>query len=358
MAIKIDPEFRDIIPPLTKPEFEQLELNLIEEGCRERIITWNNYVIDGHNRFNICSKHDLEYEILELNHFEDRHAVIDWMIQNQIGKRNLSGGTISYLRGLKLKRAKQRKLEEEAQKMELEAMNAPAEPENVEIDGEEVEAPEAVTDQVEAEEKPKVKPDEKEMLKVIREHEEKIAEEVAKMYQVSPSTLKKDEKFTEAVHTIRDNVGREIQDKILSKELKLNPMEVMSISKMEKEKQQELMTGEDDEILERLAEVKREKQVLNHKKTLIKLEQRLLELNALNVEGTYVLESDDEQVYLLNKTDDGEENLVHNFKGTGKVDGFLDGFIAAVRLIVPPKTFEPSDAFGDEYDEDESDEQE
>jgi len=54
MAIQIDPEFRDIIPPLTKSEFDQLEKNLIEEGCREKVIVWNSFLIDGHNRYEIC----------------------------------------------------------------------------------------------------------------------------------------------------------------------------------------------------------------------------------------------------------------------------------------------------------------
>lgn len=330
MEIKIDPEFRDIIPALTNAEFEQLEKNLVNEGCRERIITWNDYLIDGHNRYKICKKNDIPFEIMEMNHFKDRHAVIDWMIQNQIGKRNLTGGTISYLRGLKLKREKQRKLEE-AELLKEETVELPVETET--DDAVETVTDESLESEAPAEEEKAEKKVEKSTLAMIREHEEAIAKDVAQMYQISPSTLKKDEKFAEAIDTIRENVGRKIQDKILNKELKLNPVEVVKISKMELEEQKELMSGEDEEILERLAEVKREKAVLNQKKALIKLEQKLGSLNALNISGKFVLESDDEQVYLLHIDENDKENLICNFKGTGKVDTYLDGFIAAASLL-------------------------
>lgn len=337
MEIKIDPEFRDIIPALTNAEYEQLEKNLVNEGCRERIITWNNYLIDGHNRYNICTKNDIEFEILEMNHFKDRHAVIDWMIQNQIGKRNLTGGTISYLRGLKLKREKQRKLEE-AELLKEESVDLPVENDSVD----EVESGEAAAEETPKTPEEKKVEQEKSTLAIIREHEEAIAKDVADMYQISPSTLKKDEKFADAIDTIRENVGRKIQDKILNKELKLNPVEVVSISKMELEDQKELMSGEDEEILERLAEVKREKMVLNQKKALIKLEQKLGSLNALSISGKFVLENDDEQVYLLHIDENDRENLICNFKGTSKVDTYLDGFIAAASMLAS-SSFETSD---------------
>ncbi len=342
MEIKIDPEFRDIIPALTNAEYEQLEKNLINEGCRERIITWDNYLIDGHNRYDICTKHDLSFEILELNHFEDRHEVIDWMIQNQIGKRNLTGGTISYLRGLKLKRAKLRKLEEVKPEEETLADLPVSNEESADTD-----TPSDSAEELPVKETSKAK--DKSTLTIIREHEEAIAKDVADMYQISPSTLKKDEKFADAIDTIRENVGRKIQDKILNKELKLNPVEVVKISKMESEEQKELMSGEDEEILERLAEVKREKQELNHKNTMIKLDQKLASLNHVNISGTFVLESDEEQVYLIHKDEKEQENLICNFKGTAKVDNYLEGFIAAATLLSSDSESDPEE-YTDESD--------
>ncbi len=56
MEIKIKEEFKELIPPLTNEEYKQLEDNCLEEGIREKIILWNNYIIDGHNRYKIAKK--------------------------------------------------------------------------------------------------------------------------------------------------------------------------------------------------------------------------------------------------------------------------------------------------------------
>ena len=46
MKLKIDPEFKALIPKLRKSEILQLESNLMTDGCREPIITWNGIIVD------------------------------------------------------------------------------------------------------------------------------------------------------------------------------------------------------------------------------------------------------------------------------------------------------------------------
>ncbi len=87
--IKIKQEFKSLIPALTKEEFKQLEQNCLDEGIREKILVWNGFIIDGHNRYEISLKWDLEIET-ETKHFKDEEAVKEWMILNQFGRRNLS----------------------------------------------------------------------------------------------------------------------------------------------------------------------------------------------------------------------------------------------------------------------------
>lgn len=84
----IDPEFKALIPPLAPEELAQLEANIIADGCRDPLVTWRGILIDGHNRFAICSKHGLEFQTVE-REFEDRQAAELWMIGNQMGRRNL-----------------------------------------------------------------------------------------------------------------------------------------------------------------------------------------------------------------------------------------------------------------------------
>lgn len=87
--IKIKEEFKNLIPALTKEEYKQLENNCIAEGIREKILIWNGFIIDGHNRYEISLKWDLEIQT-ETKHFQDEEAVKEWMILNQFGRRNLS----------------------------------------------------------------------------------------------------------------------------------------------------------------------------------------------------------------------------------------------------------------------------
>ena len=63
----IDPEFKNLIRPLRREEYRQLELNLVMEGCREDIIAWNDTILDGHNRYEICNKMRIPYGVRELD---------------------------------------------------------------------------------------------------------------------------------------------------------------------------------------------------------------------------------------------------------------------------------------------------
>jgi hypothetical protein len=87
--MQISQELESLIPPLSNEEFKQLERNILEEGIREPLITWNGILIDGHNRYRIAQEHDINYETLE-KEFENINRVKEWMINNQFGRRNLS----------------------------------------------------------------------------------------------------------------------------------------------------------------------------------------------------------------------------------------------------------------------------
>ena len=87
--LTVDPEFRDLIPPLNKEELKLLEESLVADGCESPLIVWNGVIIDGHNRYAICRKHDIPFSIQEKN-FDTREEVMLWMLRNQLGRRNLN----------------------------------------------------------------------------------------------------------------------------------------------------------------------------------------------------------------------------------------------------------------------------
>lgn len=103
--IIIDPELKNLIPPLTQEEFESLKESILTEGIRDKIIFWidkdrekeESYVIvDGHNRYEILKKYKkmTDLEILKLHttykSFRNKDDVKEWMIKNQLARRNIT----------------------------------------------------------------------------------------------------------------------------------------------------------------------------------------------------------------------------------------------------------------------------
>ena len=86
--LEIKEEFKKLIPPLSKEEYDQLQTNCLNEGIREAILTWNGFIIDGHNRYEIAKRWDLEFTT-ESKSFKDELDVKIWMAYNQLGRRNL-----------------------------------------------------------------------------------------------------------------------------------------------------------------------------------------------------------------------------------------------------------------------------
>jgi hypothetical protein len=107
MELKIKEEFKKLIPPLTPDEYKQLETNCIEEGIRDAIITWNGYIIDGHNRYKIAQDWQLSFKSISKN-FDSEFDVVEWMLVNQLGRRNITPEQKDYLIGKKYENEKQR----------------------------------------------------------------------------------------------------------------------------------------------------------------------------------------------------------------------------------------------------------
>lgn len=137
--MEVKEEFKNLIPALSAEEYAQLEANILEEGIREPIITWNGYIIDGHNRFSIAQRFDLEYKTTS-KHFANEESVKEWMILNQFGRRNLSNYQRSVL-ALELeevfsKKAKEKELERKttfakSQKSSMQTLNTNKELSNI-----------------------------------------------------------------------------------------------------------------------------------------------------------------------------------------------------------------------------------
>lgn len=248
----IDQEFRNLIPRLAVDEYEQLEKNIVAEGCRDALVVWAqpimydtgycrdccedvavefgpggnwecpkcgygiypmeeiHILIDGHNRYDICQDHGIEFKTIEMD-FDSRDEVIDWIINNQLGRRNLTPANQSYLRGLQYEREKKKIPNEQGinQFSEVEGKNCT---------------------------------------------QPKTAERLAEQHNVSPRTIKNDAEFTRAVDTITQNTTPQVKQQILNHEIPVTKKDTLELAKAEPEVQrqviQEVATGESKTVKE------------------------------------------------------------------------------------------------------------
>lgn len=119
--ITIIPDLKALIPPLSPSEFDQLKANILKEECRDPLLIWQttkgnidgsddnsplNVLIDGHNRYQICTENGVMFKV-SLRNFPNLSSVREFMINNQLGRRNLTPEQMSYLRGLKYRNVRQ-----------------------------------------------------------------------------------------------------------------------------------------------------------------------------------------------------------------------------------------------------------
>lgn len=90
MELKIDEGLKAYIDPLTPDEHESLERSILAEGCRDSLVVWGDLLIDGHNRYGICSKHGLPFNTVQATQFKNMDDVHLWMIDQHLGRRSVS----------------------------------------------------------------------------------------------------------------------------------------------------------------------------------------------------------------------------------------------------------------------------
>ncbi|MEY2687918.1 MAG: hypothetical protein RL375_2116 [Pseudomonadota bacterium] len=96
MNIVVNPDLQAYIDPLTADEHAALERSLLEEGCRDALVLWGDVLVDGHNRYALCLKHDLPFQTVQNPRFQTIEDVHLWMINQHLARRSVS----NFQRGL------------------------------------------------------------------------------------------------------------------------------------------------------------------------------------------------------------------------------------------------------------------
>jgi hypothetical protein len=159
----IDQEIQSLLPPLTNDELNQLEANILDGLHVEALVLLKingeaQLILgDGHHRHTLCAKNGIPFTT-RTKRVPTREAAIQWVIDNQLGKRNLTDERRAYYRGKEYLNKK--KTHGDAKRLES-PMDFPS---------------------------------------AQNEHlGEKTAEKVAEKHGVSPATIKRDAEFADAV---------------------------------------------------------------------------------------------------------------------------------------------------------------
>lgn len=56
----------------------------------EAMALWGDVLIDGHNRYDICTRHGIRYGVVHINGIASRDDAKIWIGKNQLGRRNLT----------------------------------------------------------------------------------------------------------------------------------------------------------------------------------------------------------------------------------------------------------------------------
>ena len=96
------PELADLLPPLSDEQLGTLEKDILQNGCYAPVIVNEDLaVVDGHNRKQICEKHNLPYKMTVFA-FDDLLEAQQWALDTQKGRRNLDKWELGKI-ALKLK---------------------------------------------------------------------------------------------------------------------------------------------------------------------------------------------------------------------------------------------------------------
>ncbi|MBC7682746.1 MAG: hypothetical protein H7172_10460 [Ferruginibacter sp.] len=90
MNITVNDDLLAYIDPLTPDEHAALERSILAEGCRDALVLWGDVLVDGHNRYGICSAHNIPFNTVQNAAFQTLDDVHLWMIDQHLGRRSVS----------------------------------------------------------------------------------------------------------------------------------------------------------------------------------------------------------------------------------------------------------------------------
>ena len=148
---------------------------------------WGDILVDGHHRYKICMEHDLPFQT-RTKEFDSRYTAMEWMIAEQVSRRNLTQIQLVYFRGMHYEMSKKRITNERGKNQYKEVMgqNDP-------------------------------------------QPEERTSQKVADLYGVAEKTIRRDGQVANAINKIGET-SPAAKQKIIDGEVDINKHELAKLS--------------------------------------------------------------------------------------------------------------------------------
>ncbi len=227
-SLKVNQDFQSLIPMQAKGELMALEESIKTDGCRDPLLVWKDHstVLDGHTRRELCMKHKKQVKVRELE-LPDEKAAVEYILQIQIQRRNLTREAMSYFRGVEYNAIKQERGGNKRGRR-----------------------PKGQSDPLKS-----------------------TAENLAEKYGVSEKTVKRDGAFAQVIDEIVKDYGdSEIKRKLLGADVRLTHSTARVLRKMPAEKRNEMV----DELVDK-GELPRVKKGASSKRRPKEVAQGLVE---------------------------------------------------------------------------------
>jgi ParB-like chromosome segregation protein Spo0J len=87
----VNPVFKNLLPPLSSDELENLTKQIREDGVQTPVVVWKEFdiIVDGHHRVEIAEQLGIDYPVKRKS-FPDEDSVARYIIETQGARRNIS----------------------------------------------------------------------------------------------------------------------------------------------------------------------------------------------------------------------------------------------------------------------------
>lgn len=98
IKLKIDDELKLLVAPISEEALRRMERELELNGCSEPLFAWYRTVLVDHDRYEICVRRQIPFQVRRVS-LRNRQEAVVWICIDQLNRRDIPKETRKYLIG-------------------------------------------------------------------------------------------------------------------------------------------------------------------------------------------------------------------------------------------------------------------